>query len=60
MVLGFTSIVKVWLTIPRNNYAAAKLQGLEKELSLSDAQYQTALSILFVGYVTTMSSAYRA
>lgn len=36
----------------RNNYAAARLQGLEKDLGLTtDAQYQTGLSILFVGYI---------
>jgi MFS family permease len=35
----------------RNNYAAAKLQGLEQDLNLNDQQYQTGLSILFVGYI---------
>lgn len=35
----------------RNNYAAAKLQGLEDDLGLDDQQYQTGLSILFVGYI---------
>lgn len=34
-----------------NNYAAAKLQGLEEDLNLDDAQYQTGLSILFVAYI---------
>ncbi|KAJ4342568.1 hypothetical protein N0V95_006908 [Ascochyta clinopodiicola] len=37
--------------IDRNNYAAARLQGLEKDLGLVGSQYQTALSILFVGYI---------
>lgn len=37
----------------RNNYAAARLQGLEKDLNLVGDQYQTGLSILFVGYVST-------
>lgn len=36
---------------PRNNYAAAKLQGLIEELQLTDQEYQTGLSILFVGYI---------
>jgi MFS family permease len=36
---------------PRNNYAAAKLQGLIQELSLTDQQYQTGLSILFIAYI---------
>lgn len=35
----------------RNNYAAARLQGLEDDLSMSPQQYQTGLSILFVGYI---------
>ena len=38
--------------IDRNNYAAARLQGLEKDLGLVGDQYQTGLSILFVGYVS--------
>lgn len=37
--------------IDRNNYAAAKLQGLVKDLDLKGDQYQLGLSILFVGYV---------
>jgi hypothetical protein len=35
----------------RNNYAAAKLQGLETDLKLDDTKYQTGLSVLFVGYI---------
>jgi MFS family permease len=35
----------------RNNYAAAKLQGLEKDLGLTPVQYETGLSVLFVGYI---------
>ena len=34
-----------------NNYAAAKLQGLIEDLHLVGDQYQTGLSILFVGYI---------
>ena len=34
-----------------NNYAAAKLQGLTEDLHLTDTQYHTGLSILFVGYI---------
>ncbi|KAK3109950.1 hypothetical protein LTR53_016268 [Teratosphaeriaceae sp. CCFEE 6253] len=37
--------------IDRNNYAAAKLQGLVEDLNLKGDQYQLGLSILFVGYV---------
>lgn len=35
----------------RNNYAAARLQGLEEDLNMTDQQYQIGLSTLFVGYV---------
>lgn len=46
-------VVTVYLMnyIDRNNYAAARLQGLEDDLGLEGNQYQTGLSILFVGYV---------
>lgn len=37
--------------IDRNNYAAARLQGLEEDLGMSDTEYQLGLSILFVGYI---------
>ncbi|KAK5944071.1 hypothetical protein PMZ80_003352 [Knufia obscura] len=37
--------------IDRNNYAAARLQGLEEDLGLTAAQYQLGLSILFVAYI---------
>ncbi|MCJ1475524.1 hypothetical protein MMC13_004187 [Lambiella insularis] len=37
--------------LDRNNIASARLAGLEKDLNLSSTQYQTAVSILFVGYL---------
>ena len=37
--------------LDRNNIAAARLGGLEEDLNLIGNQYQTAVSILFVGYV---------
>lgn len=37
--------------IDRNNFAAAKLQGLVKDLHLVGNEYELGLSILFVGYV---------
>jgi hypothetical protein len=41
---------RVLLTVfSRNNYAAARLQGLEEDLGLTGDEYQTGLSILFVG-----------
>lgn len=37
--------------IDRNNYPAARLAGLQESLDMDDSQFQTGLSILFVGYV---------
>ncbi|KAG7192181.1 uncharacterized protein KQ657_001895 [Scheffersomyces spartinae] len=37
--------------LDRNNIATARLGGLEKELGLKGSEYQTAISILFVGYI---------
>ena len=37
--------------LDRNNIAAAKLRGLEDDLNLNQQQYQTCLSILYVGYI---------
>ncbi|KAH9863675.1 hypothetical protein J1614_009607 [Plenodomus biglobosus] len=46
-------ILSVYLLnwIDRNNYASARLAGLEEDLGLTLQQYQTGLSILFVGYI---------
>ena len=37
--------------LDRNNLAAARLKGLQTDLKLSDTQYATCLSILYVGYI---------
>lgn len=37
--------------LDRNNIGAARLKGLQKDLSLNDTQYATCLSILYVGYI---------
>ncbi|RMD40808.1 hypothetical protein DV735_g4348, partial [Chaetothyriales sp. CBS 134920] len=51
LIMPLVVLVYLMNYIDRNNYAAARLQGLEEDLNLSDAQYQTGLSLLFVGYV---------
>jgi MFS family permease len=38
--------------IDRNNFANARLQGLEQDLGLTDVQYDTCISILLAGYVS--------
>lgn len=37
--------------LDRNNIASARLGGLEDDLNLAGNQYQTCVSILFVGYI---------
>lgn len=43
-------IMSVLNFLDRQNLASARLAGLEEDLSISGVQYQTAVSILFVGY----------
>jgi hypothetical protein len=38
--------------LDRNNFTNARLGGFEKELHMSDHQYNTALMILYVGYLS--------
>lgn len=45
--------VMYWLNyLDRNAIALARLDDLEEDLNISDTQYQTCVSILFVGYST--------
>lgn len=37
--------------LDRNNMAAARLKGLQEDLQLSNTEYSTCLSILYVGYI---------
>jgi MFS family permease len=37
--------------LDRSNIASARLNGMQEDLNLSDTQYQTVVSILFVGYL---------
>ncbi|KAF1978330.1 putative MFS transporter [Bimuria novae-zelandiae CBS 107.79] len=50
-IMPLVILVYLMNYIDRNNYAAAKLQGLERDLHLVGDQYQVGLSILFVGYI---------
>lgn len=41
-----------WLNyLDRNAIALARLDGMEEDLNLTSTQYQTCVSILFVGYI---------
>lgn len=49
-------IMVFWIYIcnylDRQNIASARLGGLEEDLNLTSTQYQTCISILFVGYIS--------
>lgn len=54
--LDFIILPTLWLMywlnfLDRNAITVARLDGLEKELKLTSGQYQTCISILFVGYI---------
>ncbi|KAL4736975.1 major facilitator superfamily domain-containing protein [Aspergillus similis] len=51
IVMPLVILVYLMNYIDRNNYPAAKLQGLPEDLGLVGDQYQVGLSILFVGYI---------
>ncbi|OQE17549.1 hypothetical protein PENSTE_c020G04681 [Penicillium steckii] len=51
LIMPLVVLVYLLNYIDRNNYAAARVQGLEQDLSLNDTQYQTGLSVLFVAYI---------
>ncbi|TKA23607.1 hypothetical protein B0A50_07441 [Salinomyces thailandicus] len=51
LIMPLVILVYLMNYIDRNNYAAARLQGLEEDLNLQGSDYQVGLSILFVGYV---------
>ncbi|KAK3721579.1 hypothetical protein LTR37_003135 [Vermiconidia calcicola] len=51
VIMPMVVLVYLMNYIDRNNYPAARLSGLQEDLNMSDTQFQTGLSILFVGYV---------
>ncbi|KAJ5591460.1 uncharacterized protein N7459_001829 [Penicillium hispanicum] len=51
LIMPLVVLVYLLNYIDRNNYAAAKLQGLTADLHLTGTQYQTGLSVLFVAYI---------
>lgn len=50
-LLPMIVLIYVMNYLDRNNIAAAKLAGLERDLQLTGDQFQTSVSILFVGYL---------
>lgn len=50
-ILPMLVLIYILNYLDRNNIASARLGGLEEDLGLEGAQYQTCISILFVGYI---------
>lgn len=44
-------VIYIMNYLDRNNIAAARLKGLQDDLKLTNTQYSTCLSILYVGYI---------
>ncbi|OJJ54592.1 hypothetical protein ASPSYDRAFT_160454 [Aspergillus sydowii CBS 593.65] len=51
IIMPLVILVYLMNYIDRNNYAAAKLQGMPEDTGMVGDQYQTGLAILFVGYI---------
>ncbi|CAO1631491.1 unnamed protein product [Sympodiomycopsis kandeliae] len=51
-MLPLIVLVYILNYLDRNSISQARLSGLEKDLGLSDTQYQTALSLVFVLYIS--------
>ncbi|KAL4932155.1 major facilitator superfamily domain-containing protein [Aspergillus undulatus] len=51
VVLPTIGILYILNYIDRQNLASAKLQGIMEDLNMNEAQFATAVSILFVGYL---------
>ena len=54
-LLPIVIIMYILNYLDRNNIASARLAGLEDDLNLVGNQYQTCVSILFVGYLLMQS-----
>lgn len=48
---GLFVLIYIMNYLDRNNIASARLKGLQTDLNLSNTQYETCLSILYVGYI---------
>ncbi|KAJ5974626.1 hypothetical protein N7481_011836 [Penicillium waksmanii] len=51
LIMPLIVVIYLMNFIDRNNYAAARLQGLEDDLNLTSERYQAGLGIFFVGYI---------
>ncbi|KAJ3575518.1 hypothetical protein NPX13_g4006 [Xylaria arbuscula] len=51
VIMPILVIMYILNYLDRQNLASARLAGIEEDLGISDVQYQTCVSILFVGYI---------
>ncbi|KAF3384124.1 High-affinity nicotinic acid transporter, partial [Talaromyces pinophilus] len=51
MILPLVILVYLMNYIDSNNYASARLQGLETDLHLRGDQYQTGVSVMYISYI---------
>ena len=56
VIMPIMVIMYVLNYLDRQNIASAKLANITDDLNLSEVQYQTTVSILFVGYSKSCSS----
>lgn len=56
MIMPALVIMYILNYLDRQNIAASRLAGIEESLSMSDTQYNTTVSILFVGYSKSLPS----
>jgi hypothetical protein len=49
--MSMVVIMYILSHLDRNNIASTRLTGLEKDLKLHGTQFQTSVSVLFVGYL---------
>lgn len=54
VILPILVIMYILNYLDRQNIASAKLADIEKDLNMSDVEYQTSVSILFCGYSTSV------
>ncbi|OGM47474.1 hypothetical protein ABOM_002626 [Aspergillus bombycis] len=50
-ILPLVILVYLMNFMDRNNYASARLQGLEADLGLEGDQYQIGLSVMYINYI---------
>ncbi|KAG1793183.1 uncharacterized protein HD556DRAFT_524895 [Suillus plorans] len=56
--VAFLVLVYIMNIMDRTNVAAARLRGFEEDLDMTGNQFNTLISILYVGYLVTQAPSY--